>query len=63
MTDKIIPISFEPNKLAAAIEEYKRNMNYLIEFYEITAKLKYKQYESYVASGFTPEQALELCKT
>lgn len=62
MTDNIIHIPTEPNKLAGAVEELKRNLEHLLEYQEISAKIKYKQYQSLVEAGFTAEQALFLCR-
>ena len=62
MNDNIIHIPTEPNKLAGAVEELKRNLQHLLEYQEISAKIKFKQYQSLVAEGFTADQALILCR-
>lgn len=52
----------EQDKLLADMEKSKRAVDALIGFTGHIAKLKRAQYLAYVSEGFTPEQALELCK-
>jgi hypothetical protein len=56
MKDKITLLNAVPkNETAAEFEQLKRNMS-------LVAKLKKAAYDAYAKEGFTPEQALELCK-
>lgn len=59
------PVSALPNiekdKLAAAVEAYRRNADLLIEHYMITARIRRKAFEAYLTQGFNEAQALELC--
>lgn len=58
----ITPVpAIEQDKLAAAIEGLKRNTAYLIEYHVVLSKIRRASYEAYIASGFTADQALELC--
>lgn len=52
----------ERDKLIAAVEQLKRTMPVMLEYSALNAKLKFAQYTDYVNAGFTPQQALELCR-
>ena len=39
-----------------------RNMVTIMELHKVRAKLYKHKYDELVAAGFTPEQAIELCK-
>lgn len=62
--DNIVNLVSDKNisDLEAAIIELKENTDGLIKYYAITASLKRAYYESLIESGFSEEQALELCK-
>lgn len=59
---KVIDMPSGPNEFKAGIEQLKRNQPEFIEMIGIVAGLKFQAFSQYVAAGFTPEQALELCK-
>lgn len=50
----------DKDKSRAMIENMKRNMDTMGEMLEITAKIKRKQFEAFVAEGFTEDQALKM---
>lgn len=52
----------ERDKARAALEQLKRNLPFLLEHAAIMAGIRRAAFLAYVAEGFTPEQALELCK-
>lgn len=52
----------KPDKLAAAVAELRDRAPGVIEYNRIMAKVQREAYLAYVAEGFTPKQALELCK-
>ena len=51
----------EKDKLAAAVEQFRRNAELLIEHHAIMARVRRGAYEAYLNQGFTADQALELC--
>ena len=51
------------NETAAAFEKLKRELPVIVENMVVVAKLKKAAYDAYIEYGFTPEQALELCKS
>ena len=53
----------DKDKMRAAVEEMKRSLPTWIEHAELTAKIRRASYEAHIAQGFTPEQALELCRS
>lgn len=52
----------EANKLLEALSQLKRNLPAMIEYNQIDARLKRARFDALVAEGFTPAQAIELCK-
>lgn len=52
----------ERDKLLAAVEQLKRTMPVMLEYSALNAQLKFAQYTDFVKAGFTPQQALELCR-
>lgn len=52
----------EHDKLKAELAMFIRNIPVIIEFEKYTAKVRRAKYEFYLGEGFSPEQALELCK-
>lgn len=61
MTDKIVEMpNIERENLIAKIEEMKRILPHVLEFSKLNAQIKWSQYNSYIAQGFTKCQALYL---
>ena len=46
----------------AALEQFKRDLPLYIEMQKAKASLTKATFDAYVKEGFTPDQALELCK-
>ena len=59
----IIGMPVTPNEVRALVAELRRDMDAQIELVGLVAKLKRATYKAYIAEGFTPDQALSLCKT
>jgi hypothetical protein len=56
-------IEFPNNdELKAALETLKRDLPTFLEYQAVIAKIKRAQYDALIEAGFSPEQALELCK-
>ena len=53
----------DKDKMRAAVEEMKRSLPTWLEHAELTAKIRRASCEAHIAQGFTPEQALELCRS
>jgi chromosome segregation ATPase len=51
------------DEFKAAIEHLKRQMDSAIEYATLKAHLQRAAYNAYMKEGFTPAEALELCKT
>lgn len=52
----------DPDKLAADLERMKRNLPGTEEYLRLLARLHKAKYDALIEAGFTPDQALELCK-
>ena len=64
MTDKIQIVDFDnKSKMGAAIEGLRRELPEIIRNIEIIAEIRKASYDAHIKKGFTPEQALDLCKT
>lgn len=50
-------------ELARFVAMMRANLPAHLEFAELAAKLTHKKYAALVKEGFTPEQALQLCKS
>ena len=48
--------------LEKSVTELEANVPWLLKYHAIKAKITRVAYESYLREGFTPKQALELCK-
>lgn len=62
MTDKIVGLDTAPDELKGSIEKLRRILPDLIEHTKLVAKVKRAAYAAYIEEGFTPQEALELCK-
>ena len=62
MSNKIIGLPVAPNQILAMVEELRRDMDAQIELVRLVAKLNRAAYKAYIAEGFTPAEALKLCK-
>lgn len=60
---KVVDMPEGKNDMIAALAMIKRNQSELIELVSIVAVLKFQAFSEYVKAGFTPEQAIELCKS
>ena len=64
MNEKVIPIhGGDVGGMASAITALKRELPEIIEHTATIAKIRKASYDAHIAQGFSPEQALELCKT
>ncbi len=52
----------EGDKLAGAVDEFRRKLPAMIEHHKLVARLQRAAYVNYLAEGFTEAQALELAK-
>ena len=67
MNEKPTPINVSQEaasqfQLEQGVEQTKRNMPLILEYITLQAKQRRAKYRALVKEGFTPEQALELCK-
>ena len=53
----------DANGFQAALEEIKRTLPYMQEYFQIQAELHWKKFNALKEQGFTDEQALELTKS
>lgn len=53
----------KPDVTADALRSMRENMDKLIEFHEIDAKVKRAKFNALLREGFSESQALELCKS
>lgn len=51
-----------PNSAKATLDQIKRTMPELLELIVIAAEIRKVKYDAHIKQGFTPEQALILCK-
>lgn len=58
----IVSVDFTPNEAKAALEALKRAAPDLIKTQRELAKLVRSKYLSLIESGFSPNDAIELCK-
>ena len=48
--------------LQASLDEMRRNLPIMMEYQALLAEMRKASFDAHVDHGFTPEQALELCK-
>lgn len=54
--------NIDRDKARAALETLKRNVEIICETSVVLARIRRASYEAHLAQGFTPAEALELCK-
>lgn len=52
----------KPTPLLQSVIELKGELQGLIEMQRLIAEVRWHSYHDHIKVGFTPEQALELCK-
>lgn len=52
----------DKDKLRANMEQMKRELPVYIEYTMLVAEIRRASFDAHMAQGFTPQQALELCK-
>lgn len=60
--DNVVDIPTVGNKMIQILKDLKRNLDVHIEYVKVMSTVRKAKYDSLVKEGFTPEQALELCK-
>lgn len=63
MTDLTLISNKELSDLQKALNLIKDNLECYLEFQEYQAIIIKSKYDALIEQGFTPDQALELCKT
>lgn len=59
----LIEIPSSTDETKALLEVVKRGLDSQIELVGLIAKIRRAKYDAHIAEGFTPEQALEICKS
>lgn len=63
MADHIRPAAdVERDKFAAALAQMERMLPNMAKYAALDAQMKRARYLAFIAEGFDPQQALELCK-
>lgn len=60
--DNIKAVDFEKDDVLAGLELLRRNIEVMIEYSQLKARIRRQSFLAHVKEGFTEEQALELCK-
>lgn len=64
MDDKIRILDLgDKNEMRAALEQLKRSLPVWKEQAAVIAEIRKASYDAHIEQGFTPDQALELCKS
>ena len=66
MDDKVKVIEFKDedrDKLRAGLELMKRSLPIYCEHAVVLAQIRKASYDAHIEQSFTPQQALELCKS
>ena len=48
--------------IAKAIKTMRENMPAMLDYFEITGQMRFKEYQAFLRAGFSEQQALELLK-
>ena len=48
--------------IAKAIKTMRENMPAMLDYFEITGQMRFKEYQAFLRAGFSAQQALELLK-
>ena len=56
------PRMFENNKFLKDLEKFEEDLPNIFKYIELLVKLHRKKYDEAIKEGFSPAQALELCK-
>jgi hypothetical protein len=59
---KQFPGGNEPNATKEAIRNMKEQLPAMSEYYKIVAKMTRLKFDALLVEGFSPEEALKLCK-
>ena len=62
MGDVVEVLPILKSDLKAALEAVKRDKDATLEYIAVIAEFRYTSYKAHIDQGFTPEEALELCK-
>lgn len=52
----------ERNEMRAAVEEMRRNIQEIIDYSKLMAKVRKAHFDSLMEAGFTEDQAIKLCE-
>lgn len=58
---KLVDLPKKPDEIAAAAENFKRNIETLLDHQRTLARLRRAAYLALIEAGFEEKQALELC--
>lgn len=58
----IVGLPAKPDEIRAVVESLKRNAEAFMEMGIVMARIRHAHFKAYIAEGFTPAEALELCK-
>ena len=58
----VVGLPTKPNEMRAAVESIKRDADAFVEMGQVMARIRRAHFLAYIAEGFTPGEALELCK-
>ncbi len=60
--DAVKAVDFEKDDIRAGLELLRRNVEIMIEYSRLKAKIRRQSFLAHIEQGFTEDQALELCK-
>jgi hypothetical protein len=62
MTDKVTQFPGKENELEKLNKTLRRELPHITEYWSLMAEIRMTSYRAHLEAGFTPEQALVLCK-